>query len=77
MIPAPRTPTVRELIAEYATIEDRVRATWRPASTAAHTRQTPELLKLAERERRVLAMLLRRHRSANESGCSPEVAGSP
>ena len=63
MIPAPRTPTVRELIAEYAVIEDRVRSLEARVHGGSASGRSPELLKLAERERQVLAML-RRHRSA-------------
>ena len=63
MIPAPRTPTVRELIAEYATIEDRVRSLEARVYGGSAPGLTPELLQLAQRERQVLAML-RRHRSA-------------
>ncbi len=63
MIPAPRTPSVRELIAEYATIEDRVRSLEARVHGGSANGLNPELLQLVKRERQVLAML-RRHRSA-------------
>jgi hypothetical protein len=61
MIPAPRSPSVRELIAEYATIEDRVRSLEARIHGGSAPSLNSELVRLAERERQVLAML-RRHR---------------
>ena len=63
-------PTVRELIAEYAAIEDRRRlAEAQDVGGSAHT-VNPDLRELAERERQILAML-RRHESALRKPSSP------
>ncbi len=62
MIPAPGTPSVRELIAEYAAIEDRVRVLEARVLGGSAPPLNPELVRLARRERQILA-LLREHRS--------------
>ncbi|MFL6081129.1 MAG: hypothetical protein ACJ714_14465 [Ornithinibacter sp.] len=63
MIPAPSTPSVRELIAEYAAIEDRVRVLEARVLGGCEPPLNPELMRLAQRERQILA-LLRRHPSS-------------
>lgn len=60
MNPTSSIPTVRELIAEYASIEDRVRSVEAQILGGSAPPLNPELVRLAERERHVLA-LLRRH----------------
>ena len=60
MSPASSIPSVRELIAEYATIEDRVRSLEARVYGGSPPDPNPELMRLASRERQVLA-LLRRH----------------
>lgn len=62
MNPASSIPSVRELIAEYATIEDRLRSLEASVHGGAAQPLNPELMQLTERERQVLAML-RRYRS--------------
>lgn len=57
MIPAPSTPSVRELIAEYSAIEDRVRVLEARVLGGSAAPMNPELLRLAQRERQVLALL--------------------
>ena len=57
MVQPPTMPTVRELIAEYATIEDRVRTLEAGLIGGGGHSQTPELMRLANRERQVRAML--------------------
>jgi hypothetical protein len=54
-------PSVRELIAEYASIEDRLRSVEARVHGGSVQAVNPELVQLTERERQVLAML-RRHR---------------
>ena len=61
MIPASSIPSVRELITEYATIEDRVRALEARVLGGSAPALNLELRRLAERERQVLAMLRRHH----------------
>ena len=65
MIPASSIPSVRELIAEYAAIEDRVRSLEARVLGGSAPLVNPELMRLAERERQVLAMI-RRHRCADD-----------
>jgi hypothetical protein len=57
MIPAPSSPSVRELIAEYAAIEDRVRVLEARVLGGSAPRLNPELVRLAQRERQILALL--------------------
>lgn len=54
------TPSVRELIAEYVTIEDRLRALEARVHGGSAPPLNAELMRITERERQVLAML-RRH----------------
>jgi hypothetical protein len=61
MIPTSPIPSVRELIAEYATIEDRLRLLEARVHGGSAPPLNPELVQLTERERQVLSML-RRHR---------------
>ncbi len=53
------TPSVRELIAELATIEDRIRSAEALVHGDAAPPRNPELLRLARREGQLLAMLRR------------------
>ena len=62
MMPAPSTPSVRELIAEYAAIEDRVRVLEARVIGGCEPPVNPDLMRLAQRERQILA-LLRHHPS--------------
>jgi hypothetical protein len=55
-----RIPSVRELIAEYASIEDRLRSVEARVHGGSAQALDRELVQLTERERQVLA-LLRRH----------------
>lgn len=64
MSPASSIPSVRELIAEYAAIEDRLRCVEARVHGGSVPPLNQELLQLTEREREVLAML-RRHHSAD------------
>ena len=64
MIPTSPVPTVRELIAEYATIEDRMRALEARVHGGAAPPMNRELARLTERERQVLSML--RHHSVSD-----------
>ena len=57
MVQPSTMPTVGELIAEYATIEDRVRTLEAGLIGGSAHSQRPELMRLANRERQVLAML--------------------
>lgn len=73
MNPTSSIPTVRELIAEYASIEDRVRSVEAQILGGSAPPLNPELVRLAERERHVLALLRRHHatdaqRVAEKSG---------
>ena len=61
MTPGSSIPSVRDLIAEYATIEDRLRSLEARVHGGCAPPLNPELMRLTERERQVLA-LLRRHR---------------
>ena len=61
MDPTLSIPTVRELIAEYAAIEDRVRSVEAQILGGSAPPLNPELVRLAERERHVMAMLRRHH----------------
>jgi hypothetical protein len=72
MIPASSIPSVRELIAEYAAIEDRVRSLEARVLGGSAPLVNPELMRLAERERQVLAML-RRHRCADDRQATHDV----
>jgi len=61
MIPTSSIPSVRELIAEYSAIEDRVRSLEAQVLGGSASPRNPELMRLAERERQVLAMLRQHH----------------
>ena len=61
-MPTSSIPSVRDLIAEYAIIEDRMRALEARVHGGSAPPLDPELVRLTERERQVLAML-RRHQS--------------
>jgi len=61
MTPASSNPSIRELIAEYATIEDRLRTLEAHVHGGCAAPLNPELIRLTQREQQVLAML-RRHR---------------
>jgi len=67
MTPASSIPSVRELIAEYATIEDRLRALEARVYGGCAPPVNPEMVRLTERERQILA-LLRRHRFDQGTG---------
>ena len=53
-------PSVRELIAEFASIEDRMRSTEALVHGGSRPPRNPEQLRLAHREQEILEML-RRH----------------
>ena len=57
------TPSIRELVAEFATVEDRIRAVEARVHGGSATPHDPELMRLARREREILA-LLRSHSGA-------------
>jgi hypothetical protein len=57
-------PTIRELIAEYATVEDRIRSVEARVHGGTAPPLNPELMRLAQREREILALL--RSHSASE-----------
>ena len=61
-MPTSSIPSVRDLIAEYPIIEDRMRALEARVHGGSAPPLDPELVRLTERERQVLAML-RRHQS--------------
>ncbi len=61
-MPTSSIPSVRDLIAEYAIIEDRMRTLEARVHGGSAPPLDPELVRLTERERQVLAML-RRHQS--------------
>jgi hypothetical protein len=61
MTPASSIPSVRELIAEYASIEDRIRSVEARVHGGSAPPVNPELVQLAERERQVLALLRCHH----------------
>ena len=63
MTPASSIPSVRELIAEYASIEDRLRSVEARAHGGSAPRVNEELVQLTERERQVLALLRRHHQA--------------
>ena len=63
MTPTSSIPSVRELIAEYACIEDRLRVLEARVHGGSAPPGDPELVRLSQRERQVLAML-RVHRPA-------------
>ena len=60
-MPTSSIPSVRDLIAEYATIEDRMRALEARVHGGSAHPLDPELVRLSQRERQVLALL--RHHS--------------
>lgn len=61
MTPTSHTPSVRELIAEYASIEDRLRSVEARVHGSSAQGSNRELVQLTERERQILAMLRRHH----------------
>ena len=61
-MPTSSIPSVRDLIAEYAIIEDRMRTLEARVHGGSAQPLDPELVRLTQRERQVLAML-RRHQS--------------
>lgn len=61
MDPEPHPPSIRELIAEYAALEERFRSIEADVIGGATPRLDPELARLAERERQILAMLRHHH----------------
>ena len=65
--PSVQHPIRCELIAEYATIEDRLRALEARVYGGCAPPVNPEMVRLTERERQVLA-LLRRHRFDQRTG---------
>ena len=60
-MPTSSIPSVRDLIAEYATIEDRMRALEARVHGGSAQPLDPELVRLTQRERQVLALLRRHH----------------
>lgn len=62
------TPSVRELIAEYATVEDRIRTVEARVHGGTAPPLNPELMRLAQREREILALL--RSHSAPEGSAT-------
>jgi hypothetical protein len=65
MDPDSRYPSVRELIAEYAAVEDRLRSVEADVVGGSSPQVSPEMAQLAQRERQILA-LLRRYHAADE-----------
>jgi DNA-binding NarL/FixJ family response regulator len=63
MTAASGIPSVRELIAEYASIEDRLRSAQARGHGGSAPPVNPELVRLTEREREVLALLRRHHQT--------------
>lgn len=57
MVPASSVPSIRELIAEYARLEDRIRSEESRIYGGAAPPHNPELVRLTNRERQILAML--------------------
>ena len=66
MTPASGIPTVRELVAEFASIEDRMRSVEAQVFGSSRPPLNPEQVRLAQREQEILAML-RRHRAPDEN----------
>lgn len=62
-------PSIRELIAEYATVEDRIRTVEARVHGGTAPPLNPELMRLARREREILA-LLRSHSAPEGSPTS-------
>jgi hypothetical protein len=63
------TPSIRELVAEFAAVEDRIRAVEARVHGGSAPPHDPELMRLARREREILA-LLRSHSGAEAAPTS-------